>query len=88
MREKKEKKKLYSSEDEHRSRSLSTRWRRIVNRGEGGKNRESISGKVFAGENDGGQIYGWSFPRRVANPVTVLRERERERRRESLFGAT
>lgn len=43
LREKKRKKKLYSSEVEDRSKSLSsTRWRRIVNRGEGGKNKERI----------------------------------------------
>lgn len=43
LREKKKKKKLYSSEVEDRSKSLSsTRWRRIVNRGEGGKNKERI----------------------------------------------
>ena len=87
MREKKEKKKLYSSEDEHRSRSLSTRWRRIVNRGEGGKNRESISGKVFAGENDGDKFMG-GRSREGWPTLSRFYERERERRRESLFGAT
>ena len=74
-------------EDNRGEKRRKTRWRRIVNRGEGGKNRERASPAKFSREKTmadkfmgGRSREGWPTLSRFYE-----REREREKERESLW---